>query len=468
MFLDIDKKDPKRIAAVEDTGKQITYGELCDLSNEIVEAIPERSIIFCLCENTIGALAGYIGCLSHKIVPLLLAANTDQELLVKLIETYEPQFFWCPDEKELPLQTEMIIQKAGYKLVKTEYKQYEINEKLSLLLTTSGSTGSPKLVRYKYGNLEANAKNVAKVFGWTELERPVIDLPMQYTMGLNVINTHLYVGATLIMTTQNLVSRDFWNYIEEQKATNFTGVPFSYEVFFKLRFNKKEFPALTTLAEGGGKLTDTMFMDLVEYAQKYNKRFCATFGTTETSARLAYLDPNRAKEKCGSIGKAIPEGELFLIDKNGQEIQEMEAEGEMGYRGPNVTMGYGICKEDLKLGDVWKGEYRTGDIARRDSEGFYYIIGRLSRFLKIYGHRISLDQCEKLIKTKFEIDCACTGNDKCLKIFITEEQYSKDILKYLSEKLHLMQNVMKISAIETIPRNESGKIKYAVLNKMEL
>lgn len=466
MFLDIDKKDPQKIAAVEDTGNQITYGDLCKFSKEMAEYMPQRSVVFCLCENTIGSLIGYIGCLSHKIVPLLLALNTDKELLERLIETYEPQFFWCPEEKELPVATKEIFKTAGYKLVRTSYEQYEIHDQLSLLLATSGSTGSPKLVRYKYGNLEANAKNVAKVFGWTEKERPVIDLPMQYTMGLNVINTHLYVGATLIMTTQNLVSREFWNYIEEQKATNFTGVPFSYEVFFRLRFNKKEFPDLTTLAEGGGKLTDKMFMDLIEYSKKHNKRFCATFGTTETSARLAYLDPERAEEKCGSIGKAIPEGELFLIDKDGNEIQEMEAEGEMGYRGPNVTMGYGVCKEDLKLGDVWNGTYRTGDIARRDSEGFYYIVGRISRFLKIYGHRISLDQCEKLIKTKFEIDCACAGTDKCMKIFITEDSYSKEILRYLSDKLHLMQNVMKVYVLESIPRNESGKIKYAVLNKM--
>ncbi len=320
-----------------------------------------------------------------------------------------------------------------------------------------------KLVRYKKGNLEANAKNVAKAFGWTSKERPVCDLGMQYTMGLNVINTHLYVGATILLTTYNLMSSDFWDYIKGEKATNFTGVPFSYDIFYRLHFERMDLPYLRTLSEGGGKLTDARFLQLAEYARKNNKRFIASFGTTETSARMACLPAELALSKIGSIGRAIPEGELFLIDSNGIELTESEAEGELCYRGPNVTMGYAETREELLKGDEFNGEYHTGDFARRDSDGCYFITGRMSRFLKLLSYRVSLDQCEKLIQEHFDLECACAGNDQRMEIYITDESKQKTVLDFISEKTNLFRALFKIHVLDNIPRNASGKIAYKEL-----
>lgn len=223
-------------------------------------------------------------------------------------------------------------------------------------------------------------------------------------------------------------------------------------------------PDLRTLSEGGGKLTDDMFKALAEYAEKAGKRFCATFGTTETSARMAYLPPEMARLKTGSIGKAIPEGELFLLDVNGNEIEEPEAQGELGYRGPNVTMGYGICREDLLKGDEWDGEYHTGDIAKRDLEGYYFIIGRKKRFLKLFGLRISLDQSERIIKEKFNCECACTGDDDKMRIYIVDKALKDQIPGYLAEKLNLNASAFEVTVIAKLPKNESGKILYKDLH----
>ncbi|SHK76229.1 AMP-binding protein [Desulforamulus aeronauticus] len=464
MFLQIDKQNRNSIAAMDNNGCSITYGALCDYCVECALVIPARSVIFILCENTIGALASYVVSQENSVVPLLLSASMDRGLLRQLTDIYMPAYIWLPSKfineySEAPI----VFEKYDYTLIKTVYDGYPINDKLAMLMTTSGSTGSPKLVRYKYGNLEANAKNVAKVFGWTKDERPICDLPMHYTMGLNVINSHLYVGATILLITYNLMSVDFWHFIKEQKATNFTGVPFSYEVFSKLRFTQMDLPYLKTFAEGGGKLTDKMFIEIAEYAERTGKRFFATFGTTETSARLAFLPPELALSKCGSIGRAIPEGELFLLDDNGNEIAGDDVEGEMGYRGPNVTMGYAQCREDLLLDDVFCGEYRTGDIACRDVDGCYYIIGRKSRFLKLLGYRVSLDECERLIKTEFNIDCACTGTDKEMVIYITDAALSERVWTFISEKTGLYKSMFLILAIDDIPKNGSGKILYMLL-----
>ena len=282
-------------------------------------------------------------------------------------------------------------------------------------------------------------------------------------MGLNVINTHLFVGATVLLTTFNLMSAEFWDFIKVEKATNFTGVPFSYEILFRLHFERMDLPELRTLSEGGGRLTDEKFRRLAEYAQEHNKRFIASFGTTETAARLACLPSFLATQKTGSIGYAIPEGELFLLDQAGNVLSEPEAEGELCYRGPNVTMGYALKKEDLCREDDFKGVFHTGDLARRDQDGCYYITGRSSRFLKLLSYRVSLDQCERLIEEHFGIECACTGTDSCMNIYVTEQGRQKEIVDFISRKTNLFKNLFKVCQIQELPRNSSGKIQNKLL-----
>ena len=432
----------------------------------IGEQVEARTIIFILCKNTVGSVAGYLGFINQEAVPVTLNSKIDKELLNNLLETYCPAYLWVPKEEVEKFLYKPVFELFGYVLLKTGKQRYPINKKLQLLMTTSGSTGSPKLVRYKKGNLEANARNVATAFGWTKEERPVCDLGMQYTMGLNVINTHLYVGATLLLTTYNLLSGEFWEYIRENRATNFTGVPFSYDIFHRLRFERMDLPYLKTLSQGGGKLTDERFKQLAEYAERTGKRFIASFGTTETSARMACLPPTLALEKIGSIGRAIPEGELFLIDSNGEIINDIVAEGEMCYKGPNVTMGYALCKEDLMKDDEFNGVYHTGDLARRDEDGCYYVTGRLSRFLKLLSYRISLDQTERMIQQKFGIECACAGTDQRMNIYVTDGSKAAEIIDYLSDKIGLFKSLFKVFVIDEILRNDTGKIQYNKLDEM--
>ncbi len=464
MFLNLEKWDHTRTAIIDDSGYCLTYGDLCDTVDDFFKLQLPRCVVFTLCENCAGALVGYIAFESHKQVPLLLSAGLDKELLQNLDDTYQPSYYWVPERMTKETGGEQVFQAYGYVLLKKENISCPVNDKLSLLLTTSGSTGSPKLVRHKYGNLEANAENVAKVFDWRPDERGICDLPMNYTMGLNVINSHLIVGATVLMVKRNLMDPGFYSFIKEQHGTSFCGVPFSYEIMRRVGLERMDLPDLYTFAEGGGKLTDKMFQWIAEYCKRNGKRFCATFGTSETSARMAFLDPEKALEKIGSMGKAIPNGELFLIDEKYND--DGTVDGELGYRGPNVTMGYAICKEDLIKDDEFCGEYHTGDIAKRDSEGFYYIIGRKSRFLKLFGLRVSLDETERILKTQFGTDCVCAGNDKQMKIYTTEPSIVNEIIPFISKKTNIHNSAFQVSFVDEIPRNDYGKVKYAVLENM--
>ena len=465
MFLNVEKHDQTKLAIKDDSGFSITYGELCQTISAFDALKLPRSVIFCLCENCVGSLIGYMAFENNKQVPLLLSAGLDPELRNTLESTYLPSYYWVPEKKAEEINGATIFGAYGYILLKTKNEPYPLNEKLSMLLTTSGSTGSPKLVRHKYGNLEANAENVAKVFDWSVDEVGICDLPMNYTMGLNVINSHLFVGAAVLMIKANLMDPDFWKFIKDNKGTSFCGVPFSYEAMRRVGFDQMDLPKLTTLAEGGGKLTDKMFTWIATYCKNNGKRFCATFGTSETSARMAFLDPERALEKIGSMGKAIPNGELFLLDETKNE--DGTVTGELGYRGPNVTMGYALCREDLIKDDEFCGEYHTGDIAKRDQEGFYYIIGRKGRFLKLFGLRVSLDETERILKTQYpNTDFVCTGDDKRMDIFITDEGLKDEVIPFISEKTKLHHSAFRVYVIDEIPRNDYGKVKFAELEKI--
>lgn len=460
MFLNIDTQEKAKTALIDNENREITYGELVEKMKEAGAQVEPRTIIFNLCKNTVGAMIGYLGFIEREAVPLNLSDKINKDLLKTLIATYTPAYLWVPEEEAESYGYETVYNTYGYTLLRTGNKIYPIHEKLQFLMTTSGSTGSPKLVRYKKGNLEANAKNVAIAFGWSDKERPLCDLGMQYTMGLNVINTHLYVGATVLLTTYNIMSGEFWDYIKAQKATNFTGVPFSYDLFFRLHFERMDLPYLTTFSEGGGKLTDARFIQMAEYAQRTGKRFIASFGTTETSARMACLPAELALTKIGSIGRAIPEGELFLIDENGNELKDPVAEGEMCYKGPNVTMGYAVCKDDLLKDDEFNGEYHTGDLAKRDEDGCYFVTGRLSRFLKLLSYRVSLDQSERLIQQEFGIECACSGTDQRMNVYITDESKKAEVLEFIADKTNLYKSLFKVFVVNEILRNDSGKIRY--------
>ena len=454
MFLDLDKKEQQRIAAIDDSGRSVTYGDIWDFSQEFAKYLPQRSLIFLLAENKIGSLLGYTAALSNRIVPLVISANTEEVLYNHLYDLYQPEYLWMPESKAEG--KEIVFSAWEYCLVKTGNQPIPMYEELSLLLPTSGSTGSPKLVRHSYRNIEANADNVRRLFKLDGTEKAMAILPMHYTMGLSVIASHLLAGATLLLSGRSLLDKGFWATLKE--ATSFTGVPYSYEILTKMRFTRMDLPNLKVITQGGGKLTEAMWNTLAQYAQDKGKQFIATYGQSECTARMAYLPAEMALDKVCSIGIAEPGGQLSIIDDNGNETFEGEAQGEMVYRGENVTLGYATCREDLLKGDENHGIMHTGDLARRDADGCYYIIGRLKRFLKIFGLRIGLDEVERMIKAEYKTDCYCKGNDEKLIVLVTDPKLVDVLPTFIEEKTHLFHQKIEIKVVNEILRNEAGKV----------
>ena len=453
-------------AVITESGQKITYEELDAHCQSLTDKIGRRCLVFNLCRNETASLAGYTGFLNAKIVPLMLKADLDKDLLKSFIITYKPDYLHVPSDMAAAFtDSREIYKNLGYSLIKTPYNnEFELHDELALLLTTSGSTGSPKLVRQSYKNIEANTKSIVKYLNIEETERAITTLPMNYTYGISIINTHLMTGACLILTEKGLMQKEFWQQLKENKATSFGGVPYTYEILERLRFFRMDLPSLKYLTQAGGKLSPDLHEKFAKWAIENDKKFIVMYGQTEATARMAYLPCEKSLEKYGSMGIAIPGGKFSLIDENGEEITTPETVGELVYEGDNVTLGYAQCGDDLKKGDERGGRLVTGDMAKFDKDGFFYIAGRKKRFLKIYGNRVNLDETERLIKSNFkDIDCACTGTDDKMDIFITNPLYKEIVLKFISAKTGINHNAFTVNIISEIPKNEAGKTLYKEL-----
>lgn len=464
MFLKLDNKERENVAAISDNGNKVTYGDLMSFSNRVMDVLPERSLVFSLCHNTIGSLMGYVAFLSTRNVPLLLSADLDKELLHYLLDTYQPNYLWMPQKMADQFDGNVVMSEYGYSLLSYSDKKIDMYPELALLLTTSGSTGSPKLVRQSYTNIESNAQSIMQYLELDETERPITMLPMNYTYGLSVINSHLLVGATILMTDESYAQKKFWDFFKSQGATSIVGVPFTYEILKKLRFFRMELPTLRYMTQAGGKLLPELHKEYAEYAIANDKRFYVMYGQTEATARMSYLPYKRSLEKYGSMGIAIPGGTFHLIDVDGTDIEKADVVGELVYEGPNVTLGYAECQYDLSKGDERTGILVTGDMAKRDEDGYYYIVGRKKRFLKIYGNRVNLDETERMIQSQFDgMECACVGEDDHMQIYVTDKNMEKDVTEFITNKTGLNWKAFTVHYIEEIPKNESGKKNYQKL-----
>lgn len=457
-----------KLALLDDNGTQLTYGQLESVSNKIANAIGKRCLVFSMCKNTIGSIVGYVGCMRNNIVPALLNANLDESLLNELLNRYCPSYIWMPKEmSEQYKHMQVVYTCYEYVLMKTNYgTSYDMSEKLGLLLTTSGSTGSPKFVRQSYDNVMINAQQIAEYLNLDDTERPITTLPMNYTYGCSIINSHLLVGATILVTENGLMTREFWKFMKTKEATSFGGVPYTYEMLEKLRFFTMDLPALRYMTQAGGKLAPELHKKFAEYAQETGKKFIVMYGACEATARMGYLPADKSLEKYGSCGIAIPGGKFYLIDSNNDMIDSPNVVGELVYEGPNVTLGYAECGEDLSKGDERGGVLQTGDMAKYDEDGYYFIVGRKKRFLKIYGNRVNLDEIDRLIKGKFDfIDCASAGADDNMYVFVTDNSVVEDVKHFIAEKTKLNPAAFNVIKIDKIPKNDSGKTLYKELAK---
>lgn len=465
MLFDLLKYRNNRAVETEN-GNSYTYEDLHGVAEAVVSGLKPRRLTFCLCENTMGSLAGYVGLMNAGMPTVLLDGSKDIGIIRTLAEHYLPQYIWMPTRRIAELGKGAPIKSyEDYTMLQWADEEYEIHPDMLLCLTTSGTTGSPKLVKLTERNLKSNAEAIAEYLKITEKERAITSLPMYYSFGMSVINSHLIKGATLLLTDKAVIQRDFLNFLKEGRATSIAGVPYTYEMLRRLRFLKMDLPNLKTMIQAGGKLNANIVKEYVENARQTGKEFFVMYGQTEAAPRMSYLPFDKALEKYASIGIAIPGGKLSVRDVNDQEITQPDVDGELIYEGPNVCMGYAECIEDLEKGDENHGVLHTGDVAKFDSDGYFYITGRMKRFVKVWGNRCNLDATEQLVKS-ITTNCACVGVDDKITVFVTEVGLDDKIKTFLVDKTGLNIRAFEVKVIENIPTLPSGKLDYQTMQKM--
>lgn len=459
----------KNNVALISEDRVVDYGQLNMMSEQIGQNVPRRSLVFLLCTNTVESVAGYTGFLNNEVVPVMVDSNLNAELLSNLVRQYQPEYFWIPASlSNLFPDYEKIYALDSYVLLRShEGKPFPLYDELALLMTTSGSTGSPKLVRLSYKNILANTKSIIEYLNIDEGERSVTNLPMHYVYGLSIINTHLYAGASIVLTEKSMFQKEFWQMMRDNNVTNFGGVPYTFEMLNRLRFFKMELSALKTITQAGGKLPPELHEKFADYALKNGKRFIVMYGAAEATARMGYLPPEDSLRKCGAMGIPIPGGKFVLIDDNGKEINTPDTIGELVYYGDNVMLGYAEHGEDLAKGDEEQGRLKTGDLAKFDEEGYYFVVGRKKRFLKIYGKRVNLQEVEFIMQKHFDtLGIAVSGVDDLMHIFIEDISLTEDIKEYVSTKFNIHHLAIRVHDVDSIPKNSSGKVLYSKLEAM--
>ncbi len=464
-YTDIERHGDKT-ALLTENSDVLSYAELAVRADQMAEAIPARSLVVVVANNHPDCIAAYLGLLRKRIVPILLNHSISVDLFRRFIDIYKPEYVYLPDFRTDLSEGDMrvIVSGKGYSLCRPATGvRHELGDELALVLTTSGSTGSPKLVRLSGSNIAANAESIAEYLEISPDDRAITTLPMAYSYGLSIIHSHLARGATIAVTDRTLLEREFWNFVKSSRATTFGGVPYVYEMLKKLRFARMTLPDLRYITQAGGRLSPELVEEFRDIACEKGFRFIVMYGQTEATARMSYLPWEKSFEKPGSIGIAIPGGRFELRDDSGNVVTETNSPGELVYFGENVFLGYAEKPEDLRLGNLSQGRLETGDIALRDEDGYYSIVGRKKRFLKVFGNRVNLDEVDALLGS-IGLEAACTGEDDRIRVFVTKKDRVDETLDFLAKSLNFNPIAFDVRFMPELPRNSSGKIAYDELS----
>ncbi len=436
-----------------------SYGELSDEVSRRRDSLadPQKRLLFLFCRNDLPSVAWYLAAVEAGHAVALLNDQIDAQLAANLISLYRPDWVLAP----MPVDTEEYESADAAGCWRRRRPDgTPLHPNLALLLSTSGSTGSPKFVRLRRGNVEANAESIRQALAISDQDVPVAHLPIHYSYGLSVVNSHLLAGASILLTREGLVSPAFWEAIRRYRVDSFSGVPYTYQMLRRLGLNKVNAPALRIMTQAGGKLDTGNIAHFHERITGRQGSFFVMYGQTEASPRISILPSTDLPQKLESVGRAIPGGMIRIHDENGDPIADPEIEGELVYTGPNVMLGYATERADLAKGDELGGCLFTGDRARLDAEGYVFVLGRSRRDTKLFGLRVNLDELEAFVKRNGPA-AAVASSDRVVVFceFGTEAAYG-EIRAALAAKLKIHRSAFEFRRIDRLPTKDTGKINY--------
>ncbi|MBC2605931.1 non-ribosomal peptide synthetase [Pelagicoccus albus] len=437
------------VALVCQDGSELNYRELAERADLFCRNMAANPGLLALeASNDLESILALIGACRANC-PVLLLGPGDLEQKSHIQGIFRPDYIFRGEE--------------GAKVIEPQSDSPERERyypELALMLSTSGSAGSAKLVRLSHQNLISNAHSIIEYLDLKPEDRAVTNLPLHYSFGLSILTSHLLCGASLLSTSLSIVDEEIWELLETKKVSSLSGVPRTYEILAQNGFLDRDLPDLKTMTQAGGKLEPHLVELFANKLSKAGKRFFVMYGQTEASPRISYLPPDYASSDSDSIGQSVPGGRIRIVDSEGNDIEQANTPGELVYEGPNVMMGYATCREDLAKGQG-PSELKTGDIVIRKENGLFKIVGRASRFVKLAGLRISLDDVERIVKEDGTA-CLATGDDRQLLIAIEQgdESQSGKLKEKIAQKLKIPLPSVSVLPFAELPLLPSGKPDY--------
>ncbi len=336
---------------------------------------------------------------------------------------------------------------------------------LASIVYTSGSTGKPKGVMLSHLNIVTNTRSIVEYLELSAADRIMVILPLFYVYGKSLLNTHFFVGGSVVMDNRFAFPNVVLKTMQDTRCTGFAGVPSTFSILLhKAALTSYRFPDLRYLTQAGGAMAPSLQKEVA--LAFYPAKLYIMYGATEASARLSFLSPQDLPKKWGSIGKAIPNVELFVANEEGQPLPPGEV-GEIVARGANIMQGY--WKDPEETAKVLRnGYYFTGDLGKMDEEGFIYVVGRSKDMIKVGANRVSGKEIEeKLLEIPEVFEVAAVGVPdevlgEAIKVFVVLKQGENiseaEFLKKAQKVLPAYKMPKYVQFVGELPKSSAGKI----------
>jgi len=333
----------------------------------------------------------------------------------------------------------------------------------AIILYTSGTTGTPKGAMLTHGNVYSNARDVSTYLGYRADDRIIATLPVFHVFALTVVvNAPLISGATVLLAPRFSPSEIF-ALAKEQQATVFAGVPTMYNFLYLLPEGKPEdFSTIRLAISGGASLPVAL---LHNFEQKFNVRVSEGYGLSESSP-VTCFNPLDRDRKAGSIGTSINNVENRVVDVNGRQVPVGEV-GELVVRGPNVMKGYYKMPEETAM-TIRDGWLYTGDLAKEDDEGYFYIVDRKKDMIIVGGYNVYPREVEEVLFAHDNVvEAAVVGYPdpnfgEAVHAYIVLKEVAAtttdDILAYCAQHMVKYKVPTVVEILDELPKNTTGKI----------
>ena len=437
-----------------------SYSDLVSLAQVYSSFIRPYTLSLFLGSNTFDSLAFYIAAINSNSPLILLPTSIESLHLKSIVEQYKPACIFSHN----PVDLIDFYSSVDNIYLSNDYTLLEDRKLLPLLmLPTSGSTGSRKLVKVSSDNLASNTTAISTYLGINSCSSHITTLPLSYTYGLSCINTHLSAAASIVLTDLSLVERSFWDLVHNYSPSTLSGVPYTYQVLRRYGSDFIKDLPIKIFTQAGGKLRSDLVLYFHQLCVDSSKSFYVMYGQTEATARISYLPPAFLPSKAGSIGIPIPNTSIQIDYSEDFGYHNGFRIGQIIFHGRNITHGYSFNTQDVYLSSAAPQSLSTGDIGYVDHDGFYFITGRLKRFSKINGIRVSLDDLE----SSFEpLSLAIISDDTLLYVYYTNSLSPDFICNTLKDNYQILPRLLKLKPIDSIPINSSNKVDYMALQSL--